>query len=86
LHKGNWNGEQVLDESWVKYSQNLPIHLRVNMDAILAECWRKFPDVPREMYYCSGFQGQMVAIIPSLDLVIVVWVLKKTLNLTLTEC
>jgi hypothetical protein len=24
-------------------------------------------DVPREMYYCSGFQGQMVAIIPSLD-------------------
>jgi predicted N-acyltransferase len=19
LHKGNWNGEQVLDESWVKY-------------------------------------------------------------------
>jgi CubicO group peptidase (beta-lactamase class C family) len=23
------------------------------------------------MYYCSGFQGQMVAIIPSLDLVIV---------------
>jgi CubicO group peptidase (beta-lactamase class C family) len=32
LHKGNWNGEQVLDESWVKYSQNLPIHLRVNME------------------------------------------------------
>ena len=20
LHKGNWNGEQILDESWVKYS------------------------------------------------------------------
>jgi hypothetical protein len=28
---------------------NLPIHLRVNMDAILAE-WREVPDVPREMY------------------------------------
>jgi hypothetical protein len=38
LHKGNWNGEQVLDESWVKYSQNLPIHLRVNMEPVLAEC------------------------------------------------
>jgi hypothetical protein len=25
-----------------------------------------FPDVPREMYFCSGFQGQMVAIIPSM--------------------
>jgi CubicO group peptidase (beta-lactamase class C family) len=31
----------------------------------------KFPDAPRDMFYCSGFQGQMVAIIPSLDLVIV---------------
>jgi CubicO group peptidase (beta-lactamase class C family) len=30
----------------------------------------KFP-CPRDMFYCSGFQGQMVAIIPSLDLVIV---------------
>jgi hypothetical protein len=29
----------------------------------------KFPDAPRDMFYCSGFQGQMVAIIPSLDLV-----------------
>jgi hypothetical protein len=26
----------------------------------------KFPDAPRDMFYCSGFQGQMVAIIPSL--------------------
>jgi CubicO group peptidase (beta-lactamase class C family) len=29
------------------------------------------------MYYCSGFQGQMVAIIPSLDLVIVRMGLKE---------
>jgi hypothetical protein len=42
----------------------------------LAECWREVPDVPREMYYCSGFQGQM-AIIPSLDLVIVRMVFKE---------
>jgi hypothetical protein len=32
----------------------------------------KFP-CARDMFYCSGFQGQMVAIIPSLDLVIVRW-------------
>jgi CubicO group peptidase (beta-lactamase class C family) len=30
LHKGNWNGEQVLDESWVKYSAKPTIHLRRN--------------------------------------------------------
>jgi CubicO group peptidase (beta-lactamase class C family) len=29
------------------------------------------------MFYCSGFQGQMVAIIPSLDLVIVRMGLKE---------
>jgi hypothetical protein len=27
--------------------------------------------VPREMMYCNGYQGQMVAIFPSKDLVIV---------------
>ncbi len=32
------------------------------------------------MYYCSGFQGQMVAIIPSLDLVIVRMGLKEDPN------
>ena len=37
----------------------------------------RFPDVPKEMYFCSGFQGQMVAIIPSLDLVIVRMGLKE---------
>jgi hypothetical protein len=37
-----------------------------------------------EMYYCSGFQGQMVAIIPSLDCVRMG--LKEDPDLTLTEC
>jgi CubicO group peptidase (beta-lactamase class C family) len=36
----------------------------------------KFPDAPG-ICYCSGFQGQMVAIIPSLDLVIVRMGLKE---------
>ena len=36
-----------------------------------------FPDVPKDMYYCSGFQGQMVAIIPSMDIVIVRMGLKE---------
>ena len=29
------------------------------------------------MFYCSGFQGQMIAIIPSLDIVIVRMGLKE---------
>jgi hypothetical protein len=72
LHKGNWNGEQILDESWVKY---VSTPTATSEGAYGAQFWLnaggKFPDVPRDMFYCSGFQGQMVAIIPSLDLVIV---------------
>jgi hypothetical protein len=47
------------------------------MEAFWLNAGGHFPDVPRDMYHCSGFQGQMVAIIPSLDLVIVRMGLKE---------
>jgi CubicO group peptidase (beta-lactamase class C family) len=72
LHKGNWNGEQILDESWVKYTAT---PTNTSDGKYGAQFWLnaggRFPDVPRDMFYCSGYQGQMVAIIPSLDMVIV---------------
>jgi CubicO group peptidase (beta-lactamase class C family) len=72
LRKGNWNGEQILDESWVKYTST---PTNTSEGKYGAQFWLnaggKFPDVPRDMFYCSGYQGQMVAIIPSLDMVIV---------------
>ncbi|MFV5696894.1 serine hydrolase domain-containing protein [Flavobacterium sp. ZT3R17] len=72
LHKGNWNGNQILDESWIKYTTT---PTNTSNGRYGGHFWLNasghFPDVPRDMYYCSGFQGQMVAIIPSLDLVIV---------------
>ncbi|MFV8465876.1 serine hydrolase domain-containing protein [Flavobacterium sp. LB1P62] len=72
LHKGNWNGEQILDESWIKYTTT---PTNTSNGRYGGHFWLNagghFPDVPRDMYYCSGFQGQMVAIIPSLDLVVV---------------
>lgn len=72
LNEGNWNGEQIFDPSWVKYvatptnSSNgqYGAHFWLNAGG-------KFPDVPRDMFYCSGYQGQMVAILPSHHLVIV---------------
>ena len=30
-----------------------------------------FPDVPRDVFYCHGYQGQLIAIFPSHDLVVV---------------
>ncbi len=78
LHKGNWNGEQIFNESWAKYTAT---PTNTSNGRYGAHFWLNagghFPDVPRDMYYCSGFQGQMVAIIPSLDLVIVRMGLKE---------
>ena len=72
LHKGNWNGEQLFDESWAKYVSTPTNTSNGNYGA---QFWLnargKFPDVPKDMFYCSGYQGQMVAIFPSHDLVIV---------------
>ncbi|RTY70306.1 class C beta-lactamase-related serine hydrolase [Flavobacterium bomense] len=81
LHKGNWNGEQIFNESWAKYTAT---PTNTSNGRYGGHFWLNagghFPDVPRDMYYCSGFQGQMVAIIPSLDLVIVRMGLKENPN------
>ena len=78
LHKGNWNGEQLFDESWATYvaaptngsNGKYGAHFWLNAGG-------KFPDVPKDMFYCSGYQGQMIAIFPSQDLVIVRMGLKE---------
>lgn len=72
LHKGNWNGEQLFDPSWAKYvatptngsNGKYGAHFWLNANGDL-------PDVPRDFYRCSGYQGQMVAIFPSQDMVVV---------------
>lgn len=72
LHKGNWNGEQLLNESWVTYSATptngsngeYGAHFWLNAGG-------KYPNVPKELFSCNGYQGQHVFIIPSKDLVIV---------------
>lgn len=72
LHKGNWFGEQIFSPEWATYVAT-PTPTSGNRYG--AHFWlnagRKFPNVPKEMYYCSGYQGQMVAIFPNHNLVIV---------------
>ena len=78
LHKGNWNGEQIFDPSWAKYvatptndsNGRYGAHFWLNAGGY-------YPDAPKDLYSCNGFQGQMVFIIPSLDLVIVRMGLKE---------
>ena len=72
IHKGNWSGEQILSENWVNYSAT---PTNTSNGGYGAQFWLnkggKFPNVPSDMFYCSGYQGQMVAIFPSHHLVVV---------------
>lgn len=72
LHKGDWNGEQLFNESWAKYVATPTNTSNGNYGAqFWLNAGGQFPNVPKDMYYCSGYQGQMVAVFPSHDLVIV---------------
>lgn len=72
LHEGNWNGEQVLDSSWVQYAAT---PTNTSEGRYGAQFWLNagsyHPDVPTDMYSCNGFKGQYVFIIPSHNLVVV---------------
>ncbi len=77
---GIWNNERILPQGWVDYStQPTP---EAPMGQYGAHFWlnagdkdnpenRKFPSLPDDLYYCGGFNGQIVAVIPSRDLVVV---------------
>lgn len=72
MHKGNWNGEQLFDESWAKYVATPTNDSKGDYGAhFWLNAGGKFPGVPRDMFYCSGYQGQMIAIFPNKDLLIV---------------
>jgi len=80
LRDGVWNGERILPAGWVKYSTTpTPLALKGEYGA---HFWlnagekgnpqnRTYPSLPTDLYYLSGFNGQVVAVIPSRDIVIV---------------
>lgn len=78
LHKGNWNGDQILNESWVEYTAK-PTNSSEGRYG--AQFWLNaggiYPNVPRDLFSCNGYQGQYVFIIPSKDLVVVRFGLAK---------
>jgi CubicO group peptidase (beta-lactamase class C family) len=78
LHKGQWQNERLFDEKWINYittptkgsDGRYGAHFWLNKDGY-------YPDAPKDLYSCNGFQGQMIFIIPSMDLVIVRMGLKE---------
>ena len=79
-NKGVWNNEKILPDGWMEYSTR-PTP-KAPMGEYGALFWlnagekgnpdhRKFPSLPPDLYYCGGFNGQIVAVIPSRDMVVV---------------
>ena len=72
LNRGNWNGEQIIDSTWVDY---VSTPTNTSNGRYGAQFWLNagghYPDAPRDLFSANGYQGQYVFIIPSKDLVIV---------------
>ena len=77
---GVWNGERILPEGWVKQTTAPPATNKLKNYGY--QFWlnglrkddpskRKYPDAPVDMYYCDGYAGQAIYIIPSKNLVVV---------------
>ncbi len=78
LHNGNWNGEQIIPEDWIHQSIQEHVSLEFN------QTWGKnygylwwLSDVPIagtnvHSFAASGAGGQVIAIFPDLDMVIVI--------------
>ncbi|MFY0628915.1 MAG: serine hydrolase [Flavobacteriaceae bacterium] len=78
LHKGDWNGSQIFDSEWVDY---VTTPTPTSNGEYGAQFWlnaeANMKDVPTNMFYADGYQGQRVYIFPDQDLVIVRFGLKK---------
>jgi len=73
LNDGVWNGERLLPEGWIDYTKTI---VPDSNGKYGAQFWTNgggamYPKAPHDMFSCNGYEGQLVAIIPSKDLVIV---------------
>lgn len=84
LHNGSWNGESILDPSWVRYAATPAVGSRGDYGAhFWLNAGKRYPDAPLDLYSCNGFQGQKIFIIPSHEMVIVRLGLKENEGLDL---
>lgn len=79
LQDGVWNGTRLLPEGWVTYlttptpssdGNEYGAHVWLNRNPVDPDQPRLFPDLPDDMYYLGGYQGQMVIVIPSENLIV----------------
>jgi CubicO group peptidase (beta-lactamase class C family) len=72
LHNGTWNEDKIFSKNWVKYATTAT---PTSKGWYGAQIWlnegKRYPNVPKSMYFFSGYQGQNVFVFPEQDLVVV---------------
>lgn len=72
LHNGNWLGEQLFPDGWVSYTT---ASADGSDGEYGAQFWLnrsgEFKGIPADLFYCDGYDGQYIFIIPSKQLVVV---------------
>ena len=72
LQNGNWNGEQIINKSWVDFSKE---QTNTSNGEYGGHFWLNaggyYKDVPKNVYSANGYQGQRVFILPTQEMVVV---------------
>ncbi|TXD50018.1 serine hydrolase domain-containing protein [Polaribacter sp. IC073] len=72
LHNGTWNGAKLFNKNWVDY---VTTPTPTSNGTYGAQFWlnaeKQFKDVPKNMYFADGYQGQRVYVLPDEEMVIV---------------
>lgn len=80
LNDGVWQGERLLPAGWVAYSTTptpaapkgqYGAHFWLNGGKGAKPTERMYPQLPADTFFARGYQGQIIAIIPSRKLVVV---------------
>lgn len=78
LHRGNWNGTQIFAPEWTDYVTTPTPNSNGTYGA---QFWLnakgEMKDVPKNMFYADGYQGQRVYVFPDQEVVVVRFGLKN---------
>jgi CubicO group peptidase (beta-lactamase class C family) len=71
LRDGTWDGERLLPEGWVDHARRVRSVDETDGSLYGAHFWVDQLDTARGTFRASGYEGQMVAICPALDALVV---------------
>ena len=73
MQDGIFNGERILPEGWVNYCTSPNNQSNGEYGSLF---WlnkaNKYPSAPEDMFWCQGYDGQRIFVIPSKELIVVI--------------